>query len=90
MMQKTDRHFRYLARLLAPDARLYTEMLTARAILRGDYQELLRYDPTEHPLAVQLGGSDPGELAAAARLCTPCLCVGTLPFHPPQYSESLT
>ena len=69
MMQKTDRHFRYLARLLAPDARLYTEMLTARAILRGDYQDLLRYDPAEQPLAVQLGGSDPAELAAAARLC---------------------
>ncbi len=69
MMQKTDRHFRYLARLLAPDARLYTEMLTARAILRGDREALLRYDPSEHPLAVQLGGSDPEELAAAARLC---------------------
>lgn len=69
MMQKTDRHFRYLARLLAPDARLYTEMLTARAIARGDHQQLLRYDPAEQPLAVQLGGSDPAELAAAARLC---------------------
>lgn len=69
MMQKTDRHFRYLARLLAPDARLYTEMLTARAILRGCHQQLLRYDPAEQPLAVQLGGSDPAELAAAARLC---------------------
>ena len=69
MMQKTDRHFRYLARLLAPDARLYTEMITARAILRGDRTELLRYDPAEHPLAVQLGGSSPDELAAAARLC---------------------
>lgn len=69
MMQKTDRHFRYLARLVAPDARLYTEMLTARAILHGDREELLRYDPSEHPLAVQLGGSSPTELAAAARLC---------------------
>ena len=69
MVKKTDRHFRYLARLLAPDARLYTEMLTARAILRGDHQQLLRYDPAEQPLAVQLGGSDPAELAAAARLC---------------------
>lgn len=69
MMQKTDRHFRYLARLIAPDARLYTEMLTARAILRGDRDALLRYDPAEHPLAVQLGGSSPEELAAAARIC---------------------
>ncbi len=69
MMQKTDRHFRYLARLIAPDARLYTEMLTARAILRGDREQLLGYHPAEHPLAVQLGGSDPTELASAAQLC---------------------
>ncbi len=69
MMQKTDRHFRYLARLIAPNARLYTEMLTARAILRGDREQLLGYDPAEHPLAVQLGGSDPTELASAAQLC---------------------
>jgi tRNA-dihydrouridine synthase A len=69
MMQKTDRHFRYLARLLAPDARLYTEMLTARAILRGDREQLLGYHPAEQPLAVQLGGSDPHELASAAQLC---------------------
>ena len=69
MMQKTDRHFRYLARLLAPDARLYTEMLTARAILRGDRELLLAYHPAEQPLAVQLGGSDPDELASAAQLC---------------------
>ena len=69
MMQKTDRHFRYLARLLAPQARLYTEMITARAVLRGERNELLRYDRSEHPLAVQLGGSVPAELAAAARIC---------------------
>ena len=69
MMQKTDRHFRYLARLIAPNARLYTEMLTARAILRGDREQLLAYDPAEQPLAVQLGGSDPAELASAAGLC---------------------
>lgn len=69
MMQKTDRHFRYLARLIAPHARLYTEMLTARAILRGDRAQLLAYDPAEHPLAVQLGGSNPAELAEAAAVC---------------------
>ncbi|MBK6658471.1 MAG: tRNA dihydrouridine(20/20a) synthase DusA [Proteobacteria bacterium] len=69
MMQKTDRHFRYLARLIAPHARLYTEMLTARAILRGDTAMLLRHHADEQPLAVQLGGSEPTELAAAARLC---------------------
>jgi tRNA-dihydrouridine synthase A len=68
MMAYTDRHLRYLLRLLAPHARLYTEMVTARALLHGDSQRLLRFDEAEHPVALQLGGSDPGELAAAARL----------------------
>jgi tRNA-dihydrouridine synthase A len=68
MMAYTDRHLRYLLRLLAPHARLYTEMITARALLRGDAQRLLRFDETEHPVALQLGGSDARELAAAARL----------------------
>ena len=67
MMERTDRHCRYLLRLLAPNASLYTEMITAVALIRGDRQELLRYDPSEHPLALQLGGSDPAELAEAAR-----------------------
>jgi tRNA-dihydrouridine synthase A len=68
MMAYTDRHLRYLLRLLAPHARLYTEMITARALLRGDAQRQLRFDEAEHPVALQLGGSEPGELAAAARL----------------------
>jgi tRNA-dihydrouridine synthase A len=68
MMDRTDRHFRYLLRLLAPHARLYTEMITARALLHGDAERLLRFSPGEHPVALQLGGSDPAELAAAARL----------------------
>ena len=68
MMDRTDRHFRYLARLLAPHARLYTEMITARALLHGDAARLLEFDVAEHPVALQLGGSDPRELAAAARL----------------------
>jgi tRNA-dihydrouridine synthase A len=68
MMERTDRHFRFLARLLAPHARLYTEMITARALLRGDRHRLLAYHPDEHPVALQLGGSEPDELAAAARL----------------------
>jgi tRNA-dihydrouridine synthase A len=68
MMAYTDRHLRYLLRLLAPHARLYTEMVTARALLRGDARQQLRYDAAEHPVALQLGGSDSGELAAAARL----------------------
>ena len=68
MMDRTDRHLRYLLRLLAPHARLYTEMITARALLRGDAERLLRFDATEHPVGLQLGGGDAGELAAAARL----------------------
>jgi tRNA-dihydrouridine synthase A len=68
MMDRTDRHFRFLLRLLAPRARLYTEMITARALLHGAAGRLLRFDTAEHPVALQLGGSDPLELAAAARL----------------------
>jgi len=66
MMERTDRHCRFLLRLLAPNAWLYTEMITAVALIRGDRHELLRYDASEHPLALQLGGSDPAELAEAA------------------------
>jgi tRNA-dihydrouridine synthase A len=68
MMDRSDRHFRYLTRLLAPRARLYTEMITARAILHGDAERLLRCDAAEHPVALQLGGNDSTELAEAARL----------------------
>lgn len=66
MMDRTDRHFRLLLRLLAPDLLLYTEMVVAQAILRGDQERLLGYDEREHPLVLQLGGSDPDELARAA------------------------
>jgi tRNA-dihydrouridine synthase A len=68
MMDRTDRHLRYLLRLIAPHARLYTEMITARALLHGDAERLLRFDGAEHPVALQLGGSEPDELARAARL----------------------
>ncbi|MEO8464080.1 MAG: tRNA dihydrouridine(20/20a) synthase DusA [Gammaproteobacteria bacterium] len=68
MMDRTDRHFRYLLRLLAPHARLYTEMITARALLHGDAEKLLRFSGVEHPVALQLGGNDPAELAVAARM----------------------
>ncbi len=68
MMEWTDRHCRYLHRLYAPHALLYTEMITAAALTRGDAARLLEHDPAEHPLALQLGGCDPRELAAAARL----------------------
>jgi tRNA-dihydrouridine synthase A len=68
MMEYTDRHCRYFLRLLSPSALLYTEMITATALLRGDAPRLLSFDAAEHPVALQLGGSDPRELAAAARL----------------------
>jgi tRNA-dihydrouridine synthase A len=68
MLDYTDRHCRYLMRLLSPSALLYTEMLTASAIVRGSASRLLAYDPAEHPVALQLGGSDPRELAHAARI----------------------
>ena len=68
MMNWSDRHCRYFFRALAPRTRLYTEMIVAQAILRGDAARLLEFDPAEHPVALQLGGSDPQALAAAARL----------------------
>jgi len=66
MMERTDRHFRYLMRLASPNARLYTEMITAAALQHGDAGKLLAFDPSEHPVTAQLGGSDPEMLAAAA------------------------
>jgi tRNA-dihydrouridine synthase A len=69
MMEWTDRHYRVLARLHSRKARLYTEMVTSAAIIHGDRERLLGYDASEHPLAVQLGGSDAQELARAARIC---------------------
>ena len=68
MMDWTDRHCRRLHRALSRRARLYTEMLTADAVVHGDAARLLAFDAAEHPVALQLGGSDPGKLAAAARL----------------------
>jgi tRNA-dihydrouridine synthase A len=58
MMDWTDRHCRYFMRLLSPSAFLYTEMITAAAIVHGDSADLLKYDASEHPIALQLGGSD--------------------------------
>lgn len=68
MMDWTDRDCRMLHRRLAPDALLYTEMLHAFAVLRGDRERLLGHDPQEQPLALQLGGSDPRLLAQAAAI----------------------
>lgn len=67
MMDCTDRHFRYFARLLSRRARLYTEMITASALTHGNPARLLQHDAFEYPLALQIGGSDPSQLAAAAR-----------------------
>jgi len=68
MMDWTDRHCRYFLRLFSPRVRLYTEMIVAQAILRGDPGRLLGFDPAEHPVALQLGGSVPGMLADAAAI----------------------
>jgi tRNA-dihydrouridine synthase A len=67
MMDWTDRHCRYFHRLLSPNARLYTEMVTSAALVRGKQLRLLEHSQQEHPVALQLGGSDPHELAEAAR-----------------------
>ncbi len=68
MMDWTDRHCRYFHRVLAPRARLYTEMVHANAVLLGDRHRLLGFSAHERPLALQLGGSDPATLAAATRI----------------------
>src|ERR1700761_3644562 len=70
MMDWTDRHCRFLHRLYAPHALLYTEMIVAAAIVRGDVRQLLDHDRGEHPVALQLGGCDPAELGKAARIGT--------------------
>ncbi|HEY2679592.1 MAG TPA: tRNA dihydrouridine(20/20a) synthase DusA [Steroidobacteraceae bacterium] len=70
MMDWTDRHCRYLHRQYAPHALLYTEMIVATAIVRGDVRQLLDHDAGEHPVALQLGGCNPEELAKATRIGT--------------------
>ncbi|MGH8530855.1 MAG: tRNA dihydrouridine(20/20a) synthase DusA [Nevskiales bacterium] len=68
MMDWTDRHCRFFLRQFSRHARLYTEMVTTGALLRGDAARHLQFHPTEHPLALQLGGAEPQALAACARL----------------------
>ena len=68
MLDWSDRHFRYFVRLISRRVLLYTEMVTTAAVLRGDRNRLLNYHPHEHPLAIQLGGSDPDALAQCARI----------------------
>ena len=69
MMDWTDRHCRFFHRILSRRTRLYTEMVTTGAVIHGDRARLLGFDPAEHPVAVQLGGSAPRDLAQAARIC---------------------
>jgi len=68
MMEWTDRHCRFFHRLLTRRALIYTEMVTTGAVLHGDRERLIGFDPAEHPVALQLGGSDPAALAACARI----------------------
>src|SRR5262249_20820857 len=68
MMDWTDRHCRVFHRLLTPRARIYTEMITTGALIHGDRARLLRHDAAEHPVALQLGGSEPVALAHCARI----------------------
>ncbi len=68
MMDWTDRHCRYFLRQFSPRSLLYTEMVTAAALLHGDPARLLKFDPVEHPVALQIGGSDPAQMADAAAL----------------------
>ena len=66
MMEWTDRHYRYLARLMTKQTRLYTEMVTSGALVHGDRERFLQFDQSEHPIALQLGGSDPAEMKQSA------------------------
>jgi len=68
MMGYTDRHFRYLLRLMSKKTQLYTEMLVSQSLIHGDRNRLLAFNQAEHPLVLQLGGSDPIELAFCAKL----------------------
>ena len=68
MMDRTDRHFRFLVRCISKHTLLYTEMLHARAVLHGDRDRLLGFDPEEHPISLQIGGDDPVTMTEAARI----------------------
>jgi tRNA-dihydrouridine synthase A len=88
MMDWTDRHCRYFHRQLSRHVLLYTEMVTAAAVIHGPRDRLLGFDPSEHPVALQLGGADPAQLSrsvpASAGTVTPAVChlrrpAGSLP-----------
>ncbi len=67
MMEWTDRHYRYLVRLMTKHTRLYTEMVTSGALIHGDRERFLKFNDIEHPIALQLGGSEPIEMAKSAK-----------------------
>ena len=69
MMDCTDRHDRYFLRLISKNVKLYTEMIVANAIIRGDRDSILKFNFFEKPLALQIGGSVPKELAEAVKIC---------------------
>ncbi|MCF6344087.1 MAG: tRNA dihydrouridine(20/20a) synthase DusA [Devosiaceae bacterium] len=69
MLDWTDRHFRFLVRLLTKEALLFTEMITSPAIIHGDRERLLGFDEVEHKIVVQIAGSNPTELAKATKIC---------------------
>ena len=69
MMDWTDRHCRWFHRRLSAHVLLYTEMVTANAIIHGDRDYLIGFNPKEHPVALQIGGSDPVKLAEASKIC---------------------
>jgi tRNA-dihydrouridine synthase A len=68
MLAWTDRYYRYFARLITKHTLLYTEMVTTGALLHGNRERFLKFDPSEHPVALQLGGSDPSDLAVCSRM----------------------
>jgi tRNA-dihydrouridine synthase A len=68
MLDWTDRYYRYFARLITKHTLLYTEMVTTGALLHGNRERFLKFDPSEHPVALQLGGSDPSDLAVCSRM----------------------
>lgn len=76
MLDWTDRHYRYFARHITQHTWLYTEMVTTGALLHGDVPRHLRFDPIESPIALQLGGSEPSDLARCAKLAADWAKVG--------------
>ena len=90
MMDWTDRHCRYFHRLLSRRARLYTEMLTTGAVIHGDRLRLMGYDAFEHPIAFQIGGSDPKQLAQAARVVEEFGYDACVDYKSPTFVDDLT